>query len=278
MVIPAYNYARFLPKAIDSALRQQYLPREILVVDDGSTDETAQVVARYGPPVRYIHQSNAGLPAARNTGIRAAGCPYVAFLDADDEWLPGMLQRAMNTFAGLPESFALVACGTTFVDADGAELGGKCHITLEPREVTCGDILLKTQFAPSSVVARRSALLECGLFDPTLRSSEDRDMWVPIAARYRVHMNYDRLVLIRRHGANMSRHSDRMKTAMHQVIAKAWRDRLIPRSHLRFWLKVFHSTISRRHGCTGTTGAMARRSMKCCVRCCSGPVFCIRTG
>src|ERR1041385_8897165 len=84
VVIPAYNYARFLPAAIDSALWQEYPASEIIVVDDGSTDNTAEVVKGYGERVRYIHQSNAGLPAARNTGIKAARFDHVAFLDADD--------------------------------------------------------------------------------------------------------------------------------------------------------------------------------------------------
>jgi glycosyltransferase involved in cell wall biosynthesis len=103
VVIPAYNYARYLPIAIDSVLKQDYPHYEIIVVDDGSTDNTAEVVAGYGNKVRYIHQKNAGLPAARNTGIKAAGFDFVGFLDADDQWLPEMLGTAMGKFGELPK-------------------------------------------------------------------------------------------------------------------------------------------------------------------------------
>lgn len=242
VVIPAYNYARFLPKAIDSALRQEHPANEILVVDDGSTDNTAEVVARYGPPVRCIYQENAGLPAARNTGIKAARFSHIAFLDADDEWLPGMLRRAMELFAGLPEDFALVACMALFVDENSASLNTKNLVPGQPREISCRDIILATRFSPSAVVAKRAALEACGLFDPALRSSEDRDMWIRLAARYRLLLNGEQLALIRRHSSNMSRHADRMKNAMCQVIAKARRDRLVPRNHLLFWSKVFSFT------------------------------------
>src|SRR5690242_10687505 len=92
VIIPAYNYARFLPQAIESALQQDYPEFEVLVVDDGSTDNTAEIAAVYSRAdkrVRYLHQKNAGLPAARNTGIQHARFDFIGFLDADDAWLPG---------------------------------------------------------------------------------------------------------------------------------------------------------------------------------------------
>src|SRR5690348_14198226 len=96
VVIPAYNYERLLKQAIDSALQQNYPLLEVIVVDDGSTDNTGQLVAelcRADNRIRYIHQKNAGLPAARNTGIRAAKFDYVGFLDADDQWVAGFVQK-----------------------------------------------------------------------------------------------------------------------------------------------------------------------------------------
>src|SRR5689334_21473917 len=99
VVIPTYNRAAFLPAAIDSALSQSYPPCEILVVDDGSTDHTADVVAAYRARVRLIAQSNQGTAAGRNAGVAASSGAYVAFLDSDDLWLPHKLERQMERFA-----------------------------------------------------------------------------------------------------------------------------------------------------------------------------------
>src|SRR5205814_441931 len=126
VVIPAYNYARFLPKAIESALAQSHPSLEIIVVDDGSTDDTQAVVAQYtGPRVRCVRQQNAGLSAARNTGIREARFPYVAFLDADDEWHPNFLAACMEAFSKLGGGFGIVACGAERIDAAGDPLDTK---------------------------------------------------------------------------------------------------------------------------------------------------------
>ncbi|MBI3874468.1 MAG: glycosyltransferase family 2 protein [Verrucomicrobia bacterium] len=242
VIIPAYNYARFLPEAVESALRQDYPNFEVIVVNDGSTDETPQILAGYGERIRAIHQANAGLPAARNTGIRAARFPFVAFLDADDVWLPGMLRSGMETFARLSDDFAIVACDDAIMDAGGAPRPARRFDSEWAREITIHDILLQTRFSPSAVIAKKAALEECGGFDPALRSSEDRDMWVRMAARRRVFRTADVHVRIRKHGANMSAHADRMKANMIRVIQKAWRERLVPRRRFWFWLQViaFH--------------------------------------
>src|SRR5262245_39908172 len=96
VVIPSYNSAAYLPAAIDSVLAQTARDLEVIVVDDGSTDDTPDVVARYGPPVRGIRQANAGVAAARNRGIAEARGRYIAFLDADDTWEPVKLERQLG--------------------------------------------------------------------------------------------------------------------------------------------------------------------------------------
>ena len=102
VIIPAYNYARYLAEAIDSALGQTYAPLEVIVVDDASTDDTPRVLAAYGQRIRAIRQPNGGAGAARNTGIAAARGEYVAFLDADDVWLPRKLELQMALFDADP--------------------------------------------------------------------------------------------------------------------------------------------------------------------------------
>src|SRR5437867_1708261 len=91
IVIPTYNYGRYVVEAVESVLNQSFQDREVIVVDDGSTDDTRERLERFRGRIRYIYQRNKGLPAARNTGIRAARGAYVAFLDSDDLWLPEKL-------------------------------------------------------------------------------------------------------------------------------------------------------------------------------------------
>ncbi|MHC5139531.1 MAG: glycosyltransferase family 2 protein, partial [Planctomycetota bacterium] len=95
-VIPAYNAAKYIARSIDSVLAQTHPVDEIVIVDDGSTDNTAAIIKDYGDKVRYIHQPNAGVSAARNTGIEAATGNWIAFLDADDEWLPEKIKRQVE--------------------------------------------------------------------------------------------------------------------------------------------------------------------------------------
>src|SRR5947209_13220762 len=98
VIIPTYNHGRFIADAIESVLAQTYPVSEIIVVDDGSTDETQEVVEKFGEKVRYIEQANAGVSAARNTGIENSDGDLVAFLDADDTWLPEKIEKQVAKF------------------------------------------------------------------------------------------------------------------------------------------------------------------------------------
>jgi glycosyltransferase involved in cell wall biosynthesis len=103
VVIPTYNYARFVSEAVDSVLAQTYPSLEVVVVDDGSTDDTREVLARYGDRIRYIYQPNAGLPAARNTGIKAARGEFIGLLDSDDVFHPRKFELQMRYMLAHPE-------------------------------------------------------------------------------------------------------------------------------------------------------------------------------
>lgn len=237
VVIPSYNHAHFLAFAIDSVLRQEYSAVEIIVVDDGSTDHTREVVAAYGERVRYIHKLNAGLSAARNTGIAAASSQFLAFLDADDEWLPGMLNRITATFKRLPDEYGLVACCSTAMDKGGKELRGKLPWDESEREIMVTDLVLMNRFAADSVVVRRSVFGRVGLFDTQLTSSEDRDMWIRVAHHSRIYRLAEPLVRVRIHGGSMSTHGDRMKRNMKQVLHKARDHEHQLRWNPGFWLQ-----------------------------------------
>jgi glycosyltransferase involved in cell wall biosynthesis len=238
VVVPAYNYGHFLPQALDSILAQTHPAGEIIVVDDGSTDNTREIVAAYGARVTYIHQANAGLSATRNTGLARARHPLVVFLDADDELLPGFLGQGARWFSELTPDHGVVAFRSHHIDALGNRMPANRETGELHGNMTVEDIILRTRFAPSAVMVRREVFAVCGGFDPALRSSEDRDMWIRVAARYRVWLAPERLALIRKHSANMSSNADRMKLNMGRTLTKAWEAGWVPRRRFWFWLQV----------------------------------------
>lgn len=239
VVIPAYNYAHFLPDAINSALAQTYPKVEIIVIDDGSTDATPEVAAKYGDRIRYIRKTNAGLPAARNTGIANASYPFIGFLDADDQWKPEFLTKALTEFARLPAEYGLVAAQAIYVDQEGVPFELKAMTWGVHGHMTHRDILIKTRFSPSAVVARKTALEAAGLFDESLRSSEDRDMWIRVGAKFPIFLQQDRLALIRRHRTSMSRNAGRMKANISRVLEKSKAAGLVSSVDFAFWLRAY---------------------------------------
>jgi hypothetical protein len=184
-VIPAYNAERFLSRAIRSALAQDPLPDEILVVDDGSTDGSAAIARGFGSPVRCIQQANAGASAARNRGIAEARGELVAFLDSDDEWLPHHLGRAVRVLARHPE-LGWYSDDYRFEPPLPGERPGP------GAEAVVDDAYLPDFFAASrrweaetsAMVIRRAVFGAVGCFDTSLVTAEDRDLWFRIGLRY----------------------------------------------------------------------------------------------
>jgi len=168
VVIPSYNYARFVREAIDSALAQTYPPLEVIVVDDGSTDATPEVLASYGDRIRVIRQRNEGVARARNAGIATARGDYVAFLDADDVWHPRKLELQIARFDGDP-SLGLVHCGVEMFDGDGNTIdvfrdGKEGDIAADLLRLEPGTIAL----TGSNIVVPKRVAEELGGFDAVL--------------------------------------------------------------------------------------------------------------
>lgn len=176
VIIPTYRRASLLALALERVRRQTYRHLEIIVVDDGSPDNTAEVVrvnAAQDDRVRYIrHERNKGLPAGRNTGVRAAGGEYIAFLDDDDEWRPDKIERQLRAMNG----FDAVLC---------IALSNGRPLRLHRRERVTLDDLRRGSFDPSSLLARSDVLREVP-FDESLREGEDWDAFIRIAQRYAI--------------------------------------------------------------------------------------------
>lgn len=215
VVIPTYNRARFLPAAVASVRAQTYPCDEILIVDDGSTDDTTEVVAAMGAGVRLIRQANAGPAAARNRGIQEAKGELVAFLDTDDRWLPGKLAAQVELFRSEPNLGLACAdmaieddSGVRLVDSNFVKRGLQQHFdALGGRPIpNAPRRLLELNFInTSTAVARRQTLLGLGGFDTRLRYGEDLELWLRIAARHPIACVASVLEVRVEHDSNVTR-------------------------------------------------------------------------
>ena len=219
VIIPAWNRAREVCRAIDSALAQTLPPLEVIVVDDGSTDETPEVLARYGDRIRVVRQSNQGVAAARNAGIAVARGELLAFLDSDDVWLPRKLELQVARLDADPE-LGLVHCGVDFegigVNLDGMEGSVATEMLRLERSVivTHG----------SGVMVPRRVVEEVGRFDARMRVSEDWDFCYRVATRYRIGFVAEALVHQARHASGLQNDIAKMEHGMLLALEKAFAD------------------------------------------------------
>jgi glycosyltransferase involved in cell wall biosynthesis len=219
VVIPTHNHAHYLGEAIASALSQLDVRPEIIVVDDGSTDNPAAVVDAY-PSVRFLRQPNSGLAAARNTGWQHATGTFVVFLDADDRLLPNALRTNLQTFSTCPDC-GFVYAGYAFID-DAGRLLRRAHIaeiTADPYATFLRGNVIGMH---ATVMYRRDVLEESGGFDPSLRACEDYDLYLRISRTHPVAFSTETVAEYRLHGTNMSRNLPFMLHWALAVLDKQW--------------------------------------------------------
>jgi glycosyltransferase involved in cell wall biosynthesis len=185
IIIPTYNRSRLIARAVKSVLNQTYQNFELIIVDDGSTDGTKEVVAGFNDErIRYVrHEKNKGEAAARNTGIKAAKCNYIAYQDSDDEWLPEKLAKQMKLLENAPPEVGVIYTGFW-----KTENHRKTYIPFSWVSQKNGDIhkeLLKGNFIGSPVVLiKKECFDRVGLFDERLRNLVDWEMWLRISKHY----------------------------------------------------------------------------------------------
>jgi glycosyltransferase involved in cell wall biosynthesis len=204
VVIPVYNGSAYLRRAIESVLEQTYQAIEVVVVDDGSVDDSAQIIASYGPRLKPIHQQNAGVSQARNAGIRAAHGEFVAFLDQDDWWLPTKVAKQVKVFRQ-DDEFGLAHTGVAFYHEPSDTLVGRPN-ALRPELLVgrCYErLLLGNAILNSSVMVRKSVLNTVGILSTEIRgnSIQDYDLWLRIARHSSFGYVSEELVVYRLHAA-----------------------------------------------------------------------------
>jgi len=188
IIIPTYNYARYIHRAIDSALKQSYPNIEVVVVDDGSTDNTQAILTEYGDKIRYVCQANQGASAARNRGLVEARGEFIAFLDADDAYLPGNIAEKMN-FLAAHNKYAWCYSNWAWAHDNGQAymFGHEPALTLAHLKA-CGDVFLKAlqgyRLGTNVFLFRRDVIDAVGGFDENLTVLEDYDLYLRAAAMF----------------------------------------------------------------------------------------------
>lgn len=191
LIIPTYNDSTYVCDAVDSCLAQTYPHCEVIVVDDGSTDGTGDLLAaRYGDRIRYTYQENRGLPAARNTGTRLAQGEFVNYCDADDQLHPEKIARSLPLFAEHPDA-AVIYSDFMIVADDGVTPLPRHPQAPRPDQLPSGDIFRVLLAGPwgdfiaeGAPLLRRVAVVDAGGFNETLRAAEDWEMWLRLAIRH----------------------------------------------------------------------------------------------
>lgn len=206
VVIPAYNCERFISDAIESILRQSYKDYEIVIVDDGSTDKTAEIIKQYNnEKIKYIYQTNGGPAKARNTGIFNSKGEYIAFLDQDDAWLTNKLKLQVevlenNNRVGLVYTDIYIVRDDVF---NNSTLKFRRSFQIRPpqRGKVLKDLFLENFIPTSSVMVHRECFEKIGMFDLSLPPIEDYDRWLRISAQYDIDYIDKPLVKYRDHVA-----------------------------------------------------------------------------
>lgn len=249
VIVPAYNAARYLPETVQSVQNQKGSDWELIVVNDGSRDDTGPLADRLAaedPRIRVVHQPNAGLSGARNGGIAAASpeADGFLFLDADDLLEPGAMAALTALLEATPNASAAYGLAR-YIDGDGqpilpgvAEAFGRSRNSVQGGRLVCHPVEDATRFAmlayrnsiltPGQVLLRRSALERAGLFDTALPPTADWDMWLRLTRHADMALLGVVVLAYRRHGENMSGKDEVMRPAELTLRAKLCRDATLP--------------------------------------------------
>jgi glycosyltransferase involved in cell wall biosynthesis len=236
VIIPTYNRAQWIGASIQSVLDQTYTDYEIIVVDDGSTDDTAEVIRAFTDRVRYFYQENGGSAAARNRGLQEARGEYIAFLDSDDLFLPEKLHKQVEYLQHNPH-IGMVYSAYTNIDHNHNELG------IIPAQYTghiYRQMLFHCNIQTSSVMIRRQVIETVGLFDIALPMAQDVDYWIRVARHFEIGAITEPLAYVRLHPDNKPRDPEKILNYFLYIAEKNLADDTGPIFHRRVYASIYY--------------------------------------
>lgn len=240
VIIPTYNREQLLGRAIQSVLAQTYQDFELIIVDDGSTDNTERLVKSFNSEkIRYIwHRENKGTSAARNTGIQSAKGDYIALQDSDDEWLPDKLEKQMRAFATAPPEVGIVYSGFHMIITNKRKYKPSPSIT--PKDGDIFSSILKGEYlvSPQTTVVKRECFERAGMFDEALSSIEDWELFLRFSKHYQFKYINEPLVLYYPQPDSMSRNKSATIKVYKLILKRYFEDikqdkKLLARHYLR---------------------------------------------
>jgi len=207
VILPAYNAAAFIEPTLHSVLNQTYKDFEFIVVDDGSTDATRQVLEKYADKIQYVYKNNGGQSSSRNAGIKIAQGKYIALIDHDDLWLEQKLELQVREIQK-SQTVGMVTCGSVLFRGNVDVESEIPRINSKPRQQLIRELLLKNLLGScSKTLIRTECFRTLGLFDESLRMAEDWDLYLRIAQAYDIRCIEKPLVRYRLHERNFSTQS-----------------------------------------------------------------------
>lgn len=221
VIIATHNRAGFVVQAVESVLNQTYANIETILVDDGSTDNTREVLRKYQDKIHYYYQERSERSRARNEGFKRSKGDYIAFLDSDDLWLPTKIESQVQLLNEKPD-VGLVYASVEFIDTDGNPYDGNLSWDEPQRQVLYEDLMTHNIVTgtTSSAMIRRTCLEKVGLFDESMNTCEDLDLYRRIARYYQFHQIDLPLVKFRVHGGNTQHNASSMATGWEITIEK----------------------------------------------------------
>ncbi len=201
IIMPAYNSAPYIAQSIDSVFQQTFDDWELIVIDDGSTDNTVDIVNGYGDRVRFLRQKNQGAAAARNYGAQEAHGTWLAFLDSDDIWMPDKLEKQME----LTDRYNWSCTDSVFFGHNHDGTTRSSDVSPHTSDDVLSTLVVNNFIGTSTVLMKKSVFFECGGFDQSLKALQDWDLWLKVASKHSLGYVADAAVRYRVHAKSTSR-------------------------------------------------------------------------